>query len=151
MIAEIIPEAYDAIGRKHSCPNRKKARTFRPTFPMGKYVSKALSVKCSDFEDIRKFLLKCRYVSDEEQFGKKDYWLPPEEFEKSLKGDCEDYALWTWRQLLTLGYPARFVVGLSGIYGEGHAWVTMEENGKQYLVEPLACLFKRLPRMSLMR
>jgi predicted transglutaminase-like cysteine proteinase len=61
--------------------------------------------------DIRKFLKECQYVYDIEQFEKKDYWLPPEEFEKTKKGDCEDFSLWTWRQLMNLGYKCRFVGG----------------------------------------
>lgn len=28
------------------------------------------------------------YISDQEQYGREDVWTP------SLKGDCEDYALW---------------------------------------------------------
>jgi len=75
-------------------------------------------------------------VSDKEQFGKDEYWQPPEDFEKTRKGDCEDFALWTWRQLLSLGLDARFVAGKHGRYGAGHAWVTFEKDGKQYLVEP---------------
>jgi hypothetical protein len=51
--------------------------------------------------DVRNFLVGCTYVSDTELFGKRDYWQPPEDFEKRRKGDCEDFALWTWRQLLT--------------------------------------------------
>ena len=69
-----------------------------------------------------------------------DYWQPPEEFEESKKGDCDDYALWAWRQLLHMNYPARFVVGTSGRYGRGHAWVTFEKDGKWFLLEPLAWL-----------
>jgi predicted transglutaminase-like cysteine proteinase len=77
---------------------------------------------------VRSFLASCQYISDREQFGKDDYWQPPDEFEKRKKGDCEDFALWTWRQLLNLGYDARFVVGSSGRYGDGHAWVEYFED-----------------------
>jgi hypothetical protein len=48
-------------------------------------------------------------VSDQELLGKLDYWQPPEDFEKRKKGDCEDFALWTWRQLLDMGYGAPLV------------------------------------------
>ena len=71
------------------------------------YISQPLSVECKNLEDLRGFLRKCRYVSDEEQFGLADFWMPPEEFERSRKGDCEDFALYAWRQLLSLGYSAR--------------------------------------------
>jgi predicted transglutaminase-like cysteine proteinase len=104
MIAEIIKEFYDAEGRLTGSPSsRKRKKLFHATFPMGRYVSQPLSVNCRTIKELRKFLNGCKYVSDEEQFDRKDYWMPPEEFEKSKKGDCDDFALWTWRQLLETG------------------------------------------------
>jgi hypothetical protein len=152
MIAEVISRSYDSVGKPVSQPSKKRHRFFRPTFPMGAYVSQPLLTKCKDFDELRRFLAQCRYVSDQAQFGKKDYWMTPEEFEKRKKGDCDDFALWTWRQLLAMGYDARFVVGHSGRYGSGHAWVTFTENGRTFLVEPLAAwLVPKLPRLSTMR
>jgi hypothetical protein len=148
MIAEIIPGAYDFHGKKIGRPTGKRIRVFNPTFPMGRYLSHPLSEQFKDINGLRKFLYKCSYVSDEEQFGKSDYWLPPEEFEKCMKGDCEDFALYTWRHLIEMGIKSRFVVGESGRYGSGHAWVTMEKDGKFFLFEPLACVFSKLPRLS---
>ena len=133
MIAEIIPGAYDAIGRKVIRPDLRR-KGLRPTFPMGRYVSQPLSVKCETVRDVRKFLSRCRAVSDKEQFGKDDYWQPPEHFEKTKKGDCDDFALWTWRQFLSMGYDARFVVGCKRHYG--HAWVSLRRDSKYYVVEP---------------
>lgn len=98
---------------------------------------------------VQKFLATCNYVSDQEQFGRKDYWQPPEEFERTKKGDCDCFALWTWRQLLALGYNARFVTGRCGRYGEGHAWVQFAENGKVFLVQPtVARVGNTIPRLS---
>jgi len=97
-------------------------------------------------------LAGCTYVSDEEQFGEKDYWQPPEQFEESRKGDCEDFALWAWRQLLHMNYDARFVTGISGQYRAGHAWVTFEKNGKYFLLEALSWpVGLKLPRLSIFR
>jgi hypothetical protein len=76
--------------------------------PFPQPISKTL---VPDLPDLRRFLAGCKYVSDEEQFGERDYWQPPELFEECRKGDCEDFALWAWRQLLHLNYPARFVLG----------------------------------------
>ncbi len=109
------------------------------------------SLYLKDIDELRAFLKTCTYISDKEQFDKDDYWQPPEEFEELRKGDCEDFALYAWRQLVRLGYKARFVVGFSGRYGEGHAWVTLERNGRYYICEPLACAFSRLPRLSMIR
>ena len=130
MISEIIPDAYDFTGKKISKPVGKRIRVFHPTFPMGRYLSQPLSNQFLTIDELRKFLFTCKYVSDEEQFGKSDYWLPPEEFEKCKKGDCEDFALYAWRQLIEMGIKSRFVVGESGRYGSGHAWVIMEQDGK---------------------
>jgi hypothetical protein len=63
-----------------------------------------------------------------------------------------DFSLWTWRQLLSLGYEARFVGGARGRYGEGHAWVEYFENGKCFLVEPqLGTVGDRIPRLTTVR
>ena len=151
MIAEIIPETYDAQGRQVSRPFDHR-RGFHPSFPMGRYVSQPLEVKCTSIKDIRTFLATCQYVSDKELFGKEDFWQPPDEFEKNRKGDCEDFALWTWRQLLGLGYDARFVGGSYGLYRRGHAWVEFFQDGKCYLVEPLRSrIVTSMPRLSTIR
>jgi predicted transglutaminase-like cysteine proteinase len=92
MIAEIIPEAYDAVGRQVSQPFLRRKGP-HPTFPMGRYVSQPLTVQCRNLEDVRQFLCSCRYVPDRELFGRQDYWQPPEEFEKRKAGDCEDFSL----------------------------------------------------------
>ncbi len=106
---------------------------------MGRYISQPLSIQCSTMEDVRNFLTRCKYVSDKELFGKRDYWQPPDEFEKRKAGDCEDFALWTWRQLLNMGYDARFIGGSAGRYGDGHAWVEYFHDGKCFLLGPLCC------------
>jgi len=136
MVAEIIPGTYDAVGRKTLKPDLRRGG-IHPTFPMGRYVSHPLAVQCKTLEEVRQFLKTCRPVTDKELFGKLDYWQPPEEFEKLRKGDCDDFALWTWRQLLDMGYDARVVFGRSGRYGVGHAWVTFEDAGKTFLIEPM--------------
>jgi hypothetical protein len=150
MIAEIIPETYDAVGKQVSPPPRRTG--LRPTFPMGRYVSQALTIKCDTVAKVREFLIGCKYVSDKELFGKDEYWQPPEEFEKRKQGDCEDFALWTWRQLLAMGYEARFIGGSAGRYGSGHAWVEYVQDGKWCLLEPLYCkIGEAMPRLSTIR
>lgn len=151
MIAEVIPEAYDAVGKQVSQPFSKRKGP-RSTFPIGRYVSQPLSTECRTIGDLRSFLITCKYVSDEDLFGKRDYWQPPDEFEKRRKGDCEDFALWTWRQLLAMGYDARFIGGSAGRYGAGHAWVEYCKDGKWFLFEPLFCrVGYTMPRLSTLR
>lgn len=152
MVAEVIPQSYDGVGKLISQPSKKRHRFCKPTFPMGTYVSQPLVTKCNNLDEVRIFLAKCRYVSDQEQFNRADYWMPPEQFEERKKGDCDDFALWTWRQLLSMGYHARFVSGLWGRYEYVHAWVTFTDNGRTFLVEPTAAWAgPKLPRLSTFR
>jgi hypothetical protein len=152
VIAKIIPSIYDVTGRPVAPVTKKRKMLFHGTFPAGCYVSQPLSKQCSDIKELRQFLSECKYVSDKEQFNRRDYWMPPEEFEKRKRGDCDDFALWTWRQLMNMGYKARYVVGRSGKYGAGHAWVTIEASGAHFIVEPLAWYVgDTLPRLSTIR
>jgi hypothetical protein len=153
MIAEIIPEAYDISGKPTFYPRKKHFGFFAPNAAMGRHVTQPLSIECKTFQDIRKFLDQCRYVTDQQQFGVRDYWMPPEEFENKLQGDCDDFALWVWRQLIAMGKKdPRFVVGLAGRYGNGHAWVTFLEGDHGFLLEPMAhCFGDRLPKLDVAR
>jgi hypothetical protein len=85
MKGEVISRSNDGIGKLVSQPSKKRHRFFKPTFPMGTYISQPLATKCNSLEEIRLFLAKCRYVSDQEQFNQADYWMPPEQFEKLKK------------------------------------------------------------------
>jgi hypothetical protein len=151
MIAEVIPAAYDAEGKKVFRPfDRHKG--LRPTFPLGRYVSHPLTIHCRSIEAIREFLMECEYVSDKELFDKEEYWQPPEDFEHRKKGDCEDFSFWVWRQFMDLGYDTRVVFGQHGGYGSGHAWIQFIQDGKCFLVEPLwRRLGLTLPRLSTLR
>jgi hypothetical protein len=153
MIIDIIPEAYDVNGKSILYPRKKKYGHFAPNAPMGRHITQPLSVQCKSIEEIHKFLTKCRYVSDQEQFGVVDYWMPPEEFEKRRQGDCDDFALWVWRQLIAMGKEdARFVVGRSGLYKGGHAWLTFREGQRSFLLDPVAHGYgMRLPRLRIIR
>jgi len=152
MIAEVFRNAYDASGRAVFRPSKHRYAKVSPNFPMGRHLTQPLSVLCGDLNEVRQFLLTCRYMSDSKQFGRRDYWMPPEEFERRRQGDCDDWALWTWRQLMHLGYPARFVCGYAGRYGAGHAWVTFERDGRTFIVESLAAWpGTTFPRLSTLR
>jgi hypothetical protein len=152
MIAEIFPELYDTQGRRvFSTGTRERRLGFRPTAPMGSYLTEPLRTECKDFADMRKFLLTCRW-RDMREVQRRDYWQPPEEFEMTREGDCVDFGLWAWRQVFSMGYRAHFTGGKSGKYGEGHAWVTFEKDGRWYLLEPqLRGLGLRMPRLSTLR
>jgi len=109
-------------------------------------------VICQDLDEVRAFLATCRFVPDCVQFGVEDYWMSPARFEQTRQGDCEDFALWTWRQLVGLGYSARFVAGKNGRNEGGHAWVTFRIRDKAFLVEPqLARVAEKFPRLDTLR
>jgi hypothetical protein len=76
---------------------------------------------------------------DDELFNETDFWQHPRTFEHLRKGDCEDHALWAWRKLIELGYPAEFFVGQWSAGGDDphgcHAWVVFERDGERYLLE----------------
>jgi hypothetical protein len=53
---------------------------------------------------------------------------------------------------MSMGYKSRYLVGRAGRYGEGHAWVTIERDGRHFIVEPQAWLVgETLPRLSVIR
>ena len=149
MFLEIISGLYDVAGSRSYKPHLKRGLG-RPTFPFGRYVSRPLKVRCSTLQDLRDFLKGCRQASDKDTFGKDDYWLPPEQFEKIRQGDCDDFALWTWRQLIQMGFRARFVAGRYG--GHGHAWATFESNGRDFIADgTFSFLGMRLPRLQIVK
>ena len=150
MIAKAIPGFYDFDGKRISQPSRKRHPPFKGR-PMGSFLSQPLKTTCRDLDEVRAFLSTCRYVPDEEQFGVKDHWAPPVEFERVRQGDCDCFALWTCRQLLALGYEARFIVGRAGRYGDGHAWVAFRAEGEIFIVEPVLSLFQTFPRLETLR
>lgn len=84
--------------------------------------------------EVRDFLAGCLYTKDDVQHeGRRDVWLHPEDFERRLKGDCEDHALWAWVQLSRLSWDVRFTVGMWE--GKGHAWVMVYRGSTIQLLE----------------
>jgi len=152
MIAEIFPEFYDVHGHKVFDPGTRGRKIgFRPTFPLGRYLTHPLKTQCKDFAELRRFLLTCRY-RDMSEGKKRDHWQPPEEFEQTRMGDCADFSLWAWRQVVVMGWPARFVVGKAGKFEGGHAWVVFEKDSKWFLLEPQRRIIGlRMPRISTLR
>jgi len=151
MIAEVLSDAYDVAGHKVFRPDQRR-HGLRSTAPFGRYMSEPLSVHCTSMGDLRHFLCTCKQVSDQEQFGKPDFWQPPDEFEQTRKGDCDCFALWTWLQLTEMGMSgARFVTGRVGRYSAGHAWVTFEQDGRTFILEPTKAVIGRtVPRLSIL-
>lgn len=77
-------------------------------------------------ESVCAWLAGCTYGPDHLLFAQPDYWQHPVEFERRRRGDCEDFALWSWRKLVQAGCPAEFVAGRCALPGRpetAHAWV----------------------------
>ena len=111
---------------------RRKAKLGN-THPWNRYFNKELVTHPENLAEIEKFLLGCKYLSDRMTRSQRDFWEPPDIFEKRRTGDCEDHAIWAWRHLHDLGYKSRFVLGKLG--GGWHAWVHVFRNGRTYLLE----------------
>ncbi len=74
------------------------------------------------------------YVSDLDNFGKKDYWQYPRETLESGKGDCEDMALLLASLLMEAGIDdVRVVVG--NYEHEPHAWVEVRGRRATYILD----------------
>ncbi|HEX8903315.1 MAG TPA: hypothetical protein VF771_00585 [Longimicrobiaceae bacterium] len=101
-------------------------------------------VKVRSVNDICEWLQGCRHRSDQQIFVANDYWQHPRTFEMIRQGDCEDHALWAWRKLRDIGFPAWFVVGKARWQDPGadhtHAWVqfTRGPGEEEVLLEAVA-------------
>ena len=100
-------------------------------------------VSVSSIDDIIAWLQTCEYVSDADQFHERDVWQRPSDFEGLRRGDCEDFALWTWRKLIEIGVDAEFFVGRVICGGDPpvarqHAWIVYRSGTEVYLFEPAA-------------
>lgn len=106
--------------------------------PFGWYFEGESRVAAPSLAHVCEFLLGCEYMPDAELFREAEYWQHPLTFEQIRKGDCEDHALWAWRKLRELGYPAHMIMGECDVFEpspSGHAWVTFQSAGGFYLLE----------------
>jgi hypothetical protein len=108
-----------------------------PDYSFTQYLNSNIDYYYPNLKLLQDFLKECSYVSDEEHFGKNDFWMLPNSFENEKKGDCEDFAIYTWRQLYKMGYDSRLVIGTTGKDTKWHAWCTAKKNGKAYLIDPV--------------
>jgi len=76
---------------------------------------------------------KCRYQLDAERILGGDSWEKPEDTYNSGIGDCEDTSLLLADMLMSQGFQAKVALGRHN--GEGHAWVVVQVEGEDYLLE----------------
>jgi hypothetical protein len=109
----------------------------------GHYFEGESRVRIQSIDEIVEWLLHCQYVTDRTLFNEIDLWQHPSSFEELRRGDCEDFALWTWRKLAELGIDAEFFVGRVMNVEEPdvdrqHAWVVFCVDDAEFLFEPAA-------------
>ena len=86
------------------------------------------------WEAQRKLRLRLRYELDSRHFpGRREVWQTSAQTFRSLRGDCEDLAIFLADWLATQGYDARVAVGTHG--RDGHAWVVLFLKGQTFLIE----------------
>ncbi len=95
---------------------------------------------------------KKQYQYDHLQYpGHEEVWQTSKESFNSPRGDCEDHAIALADWLIEMGEDARVVLGMHR--NEGHAWVVLFKQGKQFLLEATskfnARVLKRYPLTSM--
>lgn len=100
----------------------------------------ASAVDVTSVDDIVEWLRDCRYETDANLFHESDFWQHPRTFEQFKRGDCEDFALWSWRKLVELGIDASLVIGRRvppGAENSRHAWIQFRDGDAEFLFEPV--------------
>ena len=81
--------------------------------------------------------LRKRYEFDRIQYsGLADVWQNSRQAFYYTRGDCEDHSIILADWLISMGLDARVVLG--SLNGQGHAWVILIKDGKEYLLEATA-------------
>jgi predicted transglutaminase-like cysteine proteinase len=94
--------------------------------------SKPVQVK-----QVNAFMNKARYITDNNNWGKKDYWATPSEFFARF-GDCEDYSIAKFLSLKMLGFgndEIRLVAVKDLNLKVGHAIMVVFLGGKVYVLD----------------
>ena len=77
---------------------------------------------------------KLEYQRDHLQYpGLQEAWQSSRQAFYNTRGDCEDHALILADWLISMGYDARVVLGSA--MREGHAWVVLFHEGREFLLE----------------
>ena len=100
------------------------------------YLEGPTRVPASSLEEVCEWLRGCEALDDQTLFFQQDYWQHPVTFEHLRKGDCEDHALWAWRQLVRLGFSGLFMAGLWR--DVPHTWVFFVRGGIETVLESTA-------------
>ncbi len=61
--------------------------------------------RLTQVKKVNRFMNRAKYITDQNNWGKKDYWSTPGEFMARF-GDCEDYAIAKFLSLKLLGFKS---------------------------------------------
>lgn len=99
---------------------------------------------------VNRFANQFRYRSDDQNWGKSDYWATPIEFlERS--GDCEDYAIFKYISLRELGVPAqrmRLVVLRDTLRDLAHAVLAVHDGEQVWILDNVTNAVLRHDRLG---
>ncbi len=93
--------------------------------------------KLTLIKEINARMNKAKYITDNNNWGKKDFWATPGEFMAKF-GDCEDYAIIKYLSLRMLGFKeteVRVVAVKDLNLKVGHAILVAFVDGKAYVLD----------------
>lgn len=93
--------------------------------------------RLTQLRSVNTMLNKAKYITDQDNWGAKDYWASPGEFMARF-GDCEDYAIAKFVALGMLGLPQKDmrVVAVKDLNLKvGHAVLIVFVDGKSYILD----------------
>lgn len=93
--------------------------------------------KAEQVKAVNNFMNKAPYITDDKNWGKKDYWSSPGEFMARF-GDCEDYAIAKFLSLRRLGFNSndlRVVAVKDMNLKVGHAILIVYMDGKPMVLD----------------
>jgi predicted transglutaminase-like cysteine proteinase len=89
------------IGQKYGQTAASRVQKWR-----GILLSDPQADESRKLELVNRFFNTLPFVSDQEHWGKMDYWATPTEFLATNGGDCEDFAIAKYLTLREIGVPA---------------------------------------------
>ena len=126
--------AYRACGTDaRTCPNRG-------TLAWRALISSLRNApRKEQVREVNRFVNQWNYKSDDDNYGRSDYWASPLEF-FGRSGDCEDYAIAKYVSLRELGIPAddvRMVVLKDTLRDLAHAVLAVVVDGQVLILDNL--------------
>lgn len=143
-----IPKWVDVLARiRNEEPTYQaclKNRESCPTGPMRRWANMIDEQRGqsagSQMRAVHAFLNQWPYITDQDLWGKSDYWATPREFVEN-SGDCEDYAIAKYISLKALGWPIgtlRLAVVHDTVRDIPHAVLVVRHDDNYWVLDNLA-------------